>query len=161
MKIRRTNRAALKHFDFKIPEYLSSPAECPTPCCLFTPVTLTGIQCVNVISYFPKWKKGAAALFSTFANLNASLQRTVKFSYLLLTCSVPQSCPTLWDPMDCRPPGSSVHGILQASILEWVAISFSRGSSQPRDQNHVFALTGSFFTTESPGKLYFCVIACN
>jgi len=40
-----------------------------------------------------------------------------------------QSCPTLWDPMDCSPPGSSVHGILQARILEWVAIPFSRGSS--------------------------------
>ena len=44
-----------------------------------------------------------------------------------------QSCPTLCDPMDSSPPGSSVHGILQARILEWVAISFSRGSSQPRD----------------------------
>ena len=42
-----------------------------------------------------------------------------------------QSCPTLCDPMDCRLPGSSVHGIFQARILEWVAISFSRGSSRP------------------------------
>ena len=40
-----------------------------------------------------------------------------------------QSCPTLWDPMDCSPPGFSVHGILQARILEWVVIPFSRGSS--------------------------------
>ena len=45
-----------------------------------------------------------------------------------------QSCPTLWEPRDCSPPGSSVHGILQARILEWVAISFSRGSSWLRDQ---------------------------
>ena len=44
-------------------------------------------------------------------------------------CLVAKSCPTLQDPMDCRPPGSSVHGILQARILEWVAISFSGGSS--------------------------------
>ena len=44
-----------------------------------------------------------------------------------------QSCPTLCDPMDCIPPGSSVHGILQARIMERVAISFSRRSSQPRD----------------------------
>ena len=43
-----------------------------------------------------------------------------------------QSCLTLWDPKDYRPPGSSVHGILQARILEWVAIPFSRGSSQTR-----------------------------
>ena len=48
-------------------------------------------------------------------------------------CSVTQSCPTLWDPLDCSPPGSSVLGILQARLLEWVAISFSRGSSLPRD----------------------------
>ena len=48
-----------------------------------------------------------------------------------------QSCPTPCHPMDCGPPGSSVHGILQARILEWVPISFSRGSSQPRDQTRV------------------------
>ena len=47
--------------------------------------------------------------------------------------SVTQSCPTLCDPVDCSPPGSSVHGILQAGLLEWVAISFSGGSSRPRD----------------------------
>ena len=45
-----------------------------------------------------------------------------------------QSCPTLWDPMDCRLQGSSVHGIFQARVLEWVAISFSRGSPWPRNQ---------------------------
>ena len=45
-----------------------------------------------------------------------------------------QSCLTLWDPMDCSPPGSSVHGILQARTLEWVAIHFFRRSSQPRHQ---------------------------
>ena len=50
---------------------------------------------------------------------------------------VAQSCPTLCDPVDCSPPGSFVHGILQARILEWVAIPFSRGSSQPRDQTQV------------------------
>ena len=44
-----------------------------------------------------------------------------------------QSCRTLCDPMDCSPPGSSVHGILQARMLEWVAIPLSRGSSRPRD----------------------------
>ena len=47
---------------------------------------------------------------------------------------VAQSCPTLCYPMGCSLPGSSVHGIFQARVLEWVAISFSRGSSQPRDQ---------------------------
>ena len=59
---------------------------------------------------------------------------------------VTQSCPTLCDPMDCSPPGSSVHGILQARILEWLAIPFSRGSSQPRDQTQVSCIAGGFFT---------------
>ena len=55
-------------------------------------------------------------------------------------------CPTLWNPMDCSPPGSSVHEILQARILVWLAISFSRGSSQCRDWIWVSHITGRFFT---------------
>ena len=54
--------------------------------------------------------------------------------------------------MDCRLPGLSVHGIFQARVLECVAISFSRGSSRPRDQTRVSGLVGRFFTTEPPGK---------
>ena len=50
-------------------------------------------------------------------------------SLMIVCVSVAQSCPTLCDPMDCSPPGSSVRGILQAGILEWVAMPFSRGSS--------------------------------
>ena len=57
-----------------------------------------------------------------------------------------QSCPTLCNPMDCSPPGSSVHGILQARVLEWVAISFSRGSSPPRDRTQVSCIEGRLFT---------------
>ena len=56
------------------------------------------------------------------------------------------------NPEDCSPPGSSVHGIFQARILEWVAISFSRGSSQARVGTWVSCLAGWFFTTEPPGK---------
>ena len=52
-------------------------------------------------------------------------------------CLVPQSCPTLCNPMDCSLPGSSVHRILQARILEWVAMPSSRGSSSPRDRTQV------------------------
>ena len=55
-------------------------------------------------------------------------------------------CLTICDPMDCSPRGSSVLGILQARILEWVAISFSRGSSQPRDRTQVSCIAGRFFT---------------
>ena len=59
---------------------------------------------------------------------------------------VTQLCPTLWDPMDCSLPGSSVHGILQTRKLEWVAIPFSRGLPQPRDQAQVSPTAGRFFT---------------
>ena len=59
--------------------------------------------------------------------------------------SVAQSCPTLCDPMDYSSPSSSVHGILQARVLEWVAIPFSRGSSQPRDQTQVSCIAGRHF----------------
>ena len=58
---------------------------------------------------------------------------------------VAQSCPALCYPVDCSPPGSSVLGILQARILEWVAISFSRGSSQPRDRTWVSCIAGRCF----------------
>ena len=54
--------------------------------------------------------------------------------------------PTLCDPMDCSLPGSSIHGILQARVLEWVAISFSRGSSWPRDRTQVSCIAGRRFT---------------
>ena len=55
-------------------------------------------------------------------------------------------------PVDCSPPGSSVHGILQARTLEWVTIPFSRGFSRPRDRTWVSCIVGRFFTTEPPGK---------
>ena len=66
-----------------------------------------------------------------------------------------QSCQTLGDTMDCNPPGSSVHGILQAKILEWVVMPSSRGSSRPRDWTQVsfvFCIAGGFFTAEPLGK---------
>ena len=83
---------------------------------------------------------------------------------------VAQSCPTLCDPMDCSLPCSSLHGILQARVLEWVAISFSRGSPQPRDQTQVFYVScagrqvvyhqchlGSPYIFEKPLKSLSCV----
>ena len=59
---------------------------------------------------------------------------------------VTQSCPTLCDPMNCSLPGSSLHGIFQARVLEWVAIAFSRGSSRPRDRTRVSCIAGRHFT---------------
>ena len=72
-----------------------------------------------------------------------------KWSEVKWSCSV---CPTLCDPIDCGPPSSSVHGIFQARILEWVAISLSRESSWPRDWTHIPAWHAEFLTTEPPGK---------
>ena len=63
-----------------------------------------------------------------------------------------QSRLTLCDPTDCRLPGSSVHGIFSAGILEWVAISSSRGSSRPRDWTPISYLASRFFTTEPLGS---------
>ena len=59
---------------------------------------------------------------------------------------VSQSCLTFCNPMDCSLPGSSVHGILQARILEWVAMPSSKESSQPRDQTQVSHISGGFLT---------------
>ena len=61
-------------------------------------------------------------------------------------CLVTQSCPTLCDPIDCSSWGPSVHGILQARILEWVATPSSRGSSQPRDRTQASHIVGRFLT---------------
>ena len=58
---------------------------------------------------------------------------------------VAQLCLTLCDPMDRSPPGSSIHGIFQARVLEWGAIAFSRESSQPRDQTRVSRVVGRHF----------------
>ena len=66
--------------------------------------------------------------------------------YLKVKVLVNQLCLTLWDHMGCTAPGSSMPGILKARILEWVAISFSRGSSQPGDQTWVSCTAGRFFT---------------
>ena len=79
----------------------------------------------------------------------------VSFTSICMHAQSLQSCLTLCDPMDCSPPGSSVHRILQARILEWVAMPSSRASFLPRDQTRVSSISciaGEFFTTEPPGK---------
>ena len=76
---------------------------------------------------------------------------------------VAQSCPTLCNTMDCIWPDSSVHGISQARILEWVAISSSRGSSWPSNQTQVFCIAGRFFTiwaTREDPSIPLCVYVC-
>ena len=67
------------------------------------------------------------------------------------------SCPTLCNPMDWSLQGSSAHGIFQARVLEWVAISFSRGSSQFRDWTLVSCIAGRHLASEPPGKPFKCL----
>ena len=62
-------------------------------------------------------------------------------AFVAMSVLVAQLCPTLCDPVDCSLPGSSVHGILQARILEWIAIAFSRGSSWPRNLTQVSSIS--------------------
>ena len=68
---------------------------------------------------------------------------------------VAQLCPTLFDRMDCSLSGSSIHGIFQARVLEWITISFSRGSSRPRNRTWVSALQADALLSGPPGKLKF------
>ena len=89
-------------------------------------------------------------------SVSVSLQCWNRSVVCFVCVLVSQSCPTLCDPMDCSLPGSSVRGILQARILEWVAVPFCRGSSLPRDQTQVSCIAGRFFTILSyPGSSKF------
>ena len=82
------------------------------------------------------------------------------YIYMKVKMLVVQSYPNLCNPMDCSLPGSSVLGILQARILEWVNIPFSRGSSSPRDQTWVSRITGRFFTIWVTRKAHICMCTC-
>ena len=73
-------------------------------------------------------------------------------------CLIAKSFQTLCNPIDCSPPGSSVHGISQARILEWVAIPFSRGSSWPRNWTCVSCIAGRFFTIWATRETLFTII---
>ena len=98
-----------------------------------------------------------SSVFSTWR-----VQTTSALFYALLhACVVAQSCPALSNPMDCSPPSSSVHGILQTRILEWVAIPSSRGSSRPRDWTHVSCVSctaGGFFTCWAIREAALCLL---
>ena len=73
--------------------------------------------------------------------------------HVLHACVLSRVCRVwLWDPMDCSPPGSSVHGLLQAKILEWVAMPSSRGSSQPGIKPRFPTLQADSIPSEPPGK---------
>ena len=93
-------------------------------------------------------------------------QKSYKRKVVLSPPFCAQLCPILCHPMDCSPPGPSVHGIFQARKLEWVTISFSRGSSWSRDWTWVSCISGRFFTiwatrkaVENTSKKYLSLFA--
>ena len=96
-------------------------------------------------------------LVSPGSQVPAYLYLSLLLSLLCMHAKSLQSSPILCDPMDCSPPGSSVHGILQARILEWIAMPSSRVSSGSRDliRSHLMSpvMAGGFFSTSTPGKL--------
>ena len=93
------------------------------------------------------WTSGQESFGDTRAHHLRAETRTRRAGPHKSSESVTQSCPTLCGPMNCSPPVSSVHRILQARILEWVAIFFSRGSSWPRNLTGVSCIAGGFFTS--------------
>ena len=115
---------------FPTPPGVNSAPQHPLACGCITPVTCVFSLCLHIFTLLRR-------SVSTFP----LLRRMPSFWIRVQTHAHTQSCPTLCDPMDCSPPGFSVHGILQARVLEWVAISFSRGSSQPKDQTHISCIS--------------------
>ena len=94
-----------------------------------------------------KAQKSMSHIITHLRNANQSLNELT-----CVHCSVTQLCPTFYNPMDSSSSVSSVHGIFQAKIWKWVAIFFSRGFSQHRDQTCATYIAGRCFSTEPPGK---------
>ena len=107
--------------------------------CLKSPALAGGFFTINAT-----WEALSQSLSSNICLDGSSYE--ISLPNLESESEVAQSCPTLCDPMDCSLPGFSVHGIFQARVLEWVAISFSRGSSWPRDRTQIFCIAGRHFT---------------
>ena len=120
----------------------------------------TGVGSLSLLQHiFPTQESNWGLLHSIRILYQLSFQGSQKHQWVVLVL-VAQSCPLLCDPMDCSPPGSCVHGILQARMLEWVAIPSSRGSSWPRDQTWLSCIADRSFTIwaltiRDPGNLGF------
>ena len=128
---------------------------------------------MNESIFYPHWQQPHNVSKATFSPCYTLLILTVSFalvisSHIFCCCLVPRPCPILLPPHGlCSLPGSSIHEISQAGILEWVAISFSRGSSQTRDQPafmHWQVNSSPLSHQESPSRCYFiplCKIPVN
>ena len=122
-----------------------------------TALYLSRPSCPLPTRWAPSLKEASRKGFSwtTHSQERQRRKRPGEQSLLPNQVLVAQSCLTLYNPMDCSQPDSSVHGILQARKLEWVAIPFSRGSSWPRDQSWVSGIAGRFFTVWATRKAFF------
>ena len=110
---------------------------------------------ISKIYFIAKKARCSGSLF-----FNSSLYIYTHTHAFVYVCWVTQSCLTFCKPMDCSPSGSSIHGILQAGILEWVAIPFSTGSSRPRDRTWVSCIAGGFFTIWATREAHLCMYMC-
>ena len=107
----------------------------------------TGVGCHFLLQrIFPTQRSNPGLLHYRQMLYCLSYQGSPTQLYAAAAAKSLQSCPTLCNPMDCSLPGYSFHGIFQAIVLEWVAISFSRGSSRPRDQTQVPCIVNRPFT---------------
>ena len=123
---------------FTINQFHSLPSSLSTLC-----PGHTGLLFLKLTHHFPI-SGSCSAVPSAYSAVSPVV--LITHSLTSFKVLVAQACPALCDPMDCSPPNSFVLGILQARILEWAAISFSRGSSPPRDQTQVSHIAGVFFT---------------
>ena len=105
----------------------------------------------DIITMGAKDRSDHTLVLFIVGNADPSPSLSPLWHFWLLAVLVTQLCLALCDPMDCSPPSSSVHGMLQARILEWVATS-SRGSSQPRDQTHISCISADSSPSEPPGE---------
>ena len=121
------------------------------------------VPCINISVLFYA-EKYSIVWIDHILFRDLSVDRFLGCFWKVKESEVAQLCPTLCNPMDFSPPGSSIHGILQARILKWVAISFSRGSSWPRDRTQVSHIAGRHFNlwatreAQSMGFFYFVAI---
>ena len=123
---------------------MSDPLQ-PTPCTAVCQAPLSmGILQARILEWVAMPSSRGSSQPKNWTQISCIAGRF--FTNWATESEVAQLCLTLCDPIDCSPPWSSVHGIFQARILEWVAISFSRGTSRPRDQTRVSRIVGRCFT---------------
>ena len=123
-------------------------------CSLFKSLYSVGYNITSALWFFIFWPQSkACGILARWPGIKFTSSSVEGVCVCVCVCvKVTQSFLTLCDPINCSPPGFSVHGILQARILEWVAMSSSKGSSQPRDRTQSPTLQVDSLQSEPPGK---------